>query len=86
MRAKDIMTTPVVTITSGRPVKEVAGLLVERGISAVPVVDERGALVGIVSEADLVPLETTPDPRSRARPDPHASRQAEVEATTTEGS
>lgn len=65
MRAKDIMTTPVITVTPETPLKEVAALLVDRGISAVPVVGDAEELVGIVSEADLVPLETTPDPRSR---------------------
>ena len=51
--AKDVMTSPVV---AGRPdstVGEVADLLVSHGISAVPVID-RGALLGIVSEGDLI--------------------------------
>lgn len=68
MRAKDIMTTPVITVTPDTPLKEVAALLVDRGISGVPVVNDAEELVGIVSEADLVPLETTPDPRSRIIP------------------
>lgn len=68
MRAKDIMTTPVVTVPSDMPVKQVAAILVDRGISAVPVVNEAEELVGIVSEADLVPLETSPDPRRRISP------------------
>lgn len=68
MRAKDIMTTPVITVTPDTPLKEVAALLVDRDISAVPVVDDAEELVGIVSEADLVPLETTPDPQSRIIP------------------
>ena len=42
--------------------KEVADLLVTAPSSAVPVVDDAG-LVGIVSEADLVPLELAPTPR-----------------------
>src|SRR3972149_2916715 len=65
VRVKDIMSTPVVTVGPEDSLKDVAALLVERRISAVPVVDEREELVGIVSEADLVPLETIPDPRSR---------------------
>lgn len=79
MRAKDIMTTPVVTVHPETTVKEAAALLVDHGISALPVVDEAGELVGIVSEADLIPLEATPDPRRqmlpthhRPRPVPHA--------------
>lgn len=53
MNAKDVMTPQVITVTSGTLVSEIARLLFERRISALPVVDgER--LVGIVSEADLL--------------------------------
>jgi CBS domain-containing protein len=53
MNAKDVMTTNVVTVSSGTLVGEVARQLFERRISALPVVDgER--LVGMVSEADLL--------------------------------
>lgn len=64
MRVKDLMSTPVVCVGPETPVKEVASILVERGIAAVPVVDSDECLVGIVSEADLVPLETVDDPRT----------------------
>lgn len=53
MKAKDIMTTPVVTISPATTVREIAALLAERRISAVPVV-EGGRLVGLVSEGDLL--------------------------------
>jgi CBS domain-containing protein len=53
MNAKDVMTSKVITVTSGTLVREAASLLFERRISALPVVDgER--LVGIVSEGDLL--------------------------------
>ncbi len=54
MLAKDIMTTDVVTITPEASVEEIAKLLLARGISGVPVVDAEGALVGLVSEGDLI--------------------------------
>jgi CBS domain-containing protein len=53
MKAKDIMTSPVITVGPATPVIEIAALLYERRISALPVV-EGGRLVGIVSEADLL--------------------------------
>jgi CBS domain-containing protein len=53
MKAKDIMTTPVVTITPDTTVREIAALLLERRISAVPVIED-GRLVGLVSEGDLL--------------------------------
>jgi CBS domain-containing protein len=58
MRTCDVMSSPVVSVPPDAPLKEVASLLVERRINAVPVVDASGRLVGIVSEADLLPLET----------------------------
>jgi CBS domain-containing protein len=67
------MSTPVVTVPPGMPLKEVARLLVTRGISAVPVVD-RGELVGILSEANLIPLELAPDPRAHLARLPDASQ------------
>jgi CBS domain-containing protein len=67
MRVSDVMSSPVVTVAPGTLLKEVADLLVQHEISAVPVV-EHGALVGIVSEADLVRLELAPDPRAHLAP------------------
>ena len=55
---RDVMASPVVTVAPGAALKEVASLLVERRINAVPVVDAGDRLIGIVSEADLLSLET----------------------------
>ncbi len=57
MRASDIMTTGVITVGLNSSVANIARSLVENRISAVPVLDEHEALVGIVSEADLIHLE-----------------------------
>lgn len=54
MQAKDVMTSPVVSVAPDTTVREIAALLLRRAISAVPVLDAGGALVGIVSEGDLV--------------------------------
>ena len=54
MKARDVMVSPVITAHENDTVREVAQLLIEKHISAVPVVDEAGKLVGIVSEADLL--------------------------------
>jgi CBS domain-containing protein len=48
------MVSPVVTVKPSTTVRDVATLFLERQISAVPVVDEQGQLVGIVSEGDLM--------------------------------
>jgi CBS domain-containing protein len=65
MKVKDVMTTDVVTVEPRMPFRDVVQLLVEREISSVPVVDRSGALVGLVSEADLLPKEAFPEGRSR---------------------
>lgn len=54
MKARDVMVFPVITVTPSSSVKEVAQLFLERRISAVPVVDDKDKLVGIVSEGDLM--------------------------------
>jgi CBS domain-containing protein len=53
MRAMDVMTTAVITVSLDSTVQDLAKLMSERGISGVPVV-ENGRLVGIVSEGDLL--------------------------------
>lgn len=65
MRARDIMTTPVISVDVSTPLKEIATLLVGHQISAVPVLDSEGRVVGLVSEADILPLEATPELRGR---------------------
>lgn len=50
----DVMTREVVTIEPSTPFKEVVRRLREARVSALPVLDEDGRLVGIVSEADLI--------------------------------
>jgi CBS domain-containing protein len=54
MKARDVMVSPVITVKPSTSVRELAETLVKQRISAVPVVDERGQLVGIVSEGDLL--------------------------------
>ena len=54
MKAQDIMSAPVITVGLETPIAEVARLLFEHRISAVPVVDGEGRIAGIVSEGDLL--------------------------------
>ena len=68
MKVTEIMSQPVITVTPETSIKSAAQLLVEHGISGLPVVNSKGRLVGIVSEADLISIEARPDPRSQATP------------------
>ncbi|MFZ5760232.1 MAG: CBS domain-containing protein [Thermodesulfobacteriota bacterium] len=54
LTAKDIMTTSVITVNPDLAVEELAALLWEKRISGAPVVDAEGALVGVVTESDLI--------------------------------
>lgn len=54
MQAVDLMTTSVITAGPEATVRDIARLLLEKNISAVPIVDDAGRVVGIVSEGDLM--------------------------------
>lgn len=54
MQTQDVMTTRVVTVGPDAGVGQIADLMVEHRISAVPVVDDDNRLLGIVSEGDLL--------------------------------
>ncbi len=53
-KAGEIMTKNVITVNAGDDVEKMARLLLEHRISGLPVVDDSGKLVGVVSETDLV--------------------------------
>ena len=74
MRARDIMTNPVHTVWQNASVESAAELMTAKSITALPVVDADGLLVGMVSEGDLlwhrVPAEPTADGRGIPDTDP----------------
>lgn len=53
MKVVDVMVMDVPTLTPDMTWKQAANLLVETGVSAAPVVDEKGKLIGVLSEKDL---------------------------------
>lgn len=54
MHARDIMTAPAITASPQASILDVVTLMLENRISALPIVDEGGAVVGLVSEGDLI--------------------------------
>lgn len=54
MKAKDVMTTPVVAVPVGETVETAVSLMLKHHISGLPVIDTGGRLVGLVSEGDLI--------------------------------
>lgn len=65
MNAADIMTPNVVTLTPDTSAAAAARLLLDHAISAAPVIDEQGRLVGIISEGDLLGRPSAGSPRGR---------------------
>ncbi|ACY98357.1 MULTISPECIES: CBS domain-containing protein [Thermomonospora] len=68
MLVREAMTSPVVTVSPDATVRQAIRVLYEHNITAAPVVDDSGAMVGIVSEMDLLRGEFAADPRAFARP------------------
>lgn len=54
MKAADVMVSPVITIRPDVGIRDAARVMLDHGISGVPVVDAGGNLAGIVSEGDLI--------------------------------
>ena len=55
-RARDIMTSPAITVDEESSVAEIARIFMQKNINRVPVLDAGGRLVGIVSRADILGL------------------------------
>src|SRR5713101_343154 len=67
MNVSDIMTSPVISVARETSIAEAARLLLEHRISGLPVVDAEGAVVGIVTEGDLLRRAETGTERRHAR-------------------
>jgi CBS domain-containing protein len=66
MRARDIMTSPAHVIWQNASVESAAELMTAKAVTALPVVDIDGALVGMVSESDLLWHRVPSDPTAHA--------------------
>jgi CBS domain-containing protein len=59
MNAREVMTSPVISATADTPVPNIARLLLQHHISAIPILDNGGAAIGMVSEGDLIGRDET---------------------------
>jgi len=66
MKARDVMVTPVITVKSSSSVREAAATFLSKQISAAPVIDDSGRLVGMISEGDLMRRTETGTERRRS--------------------
>ena len=67
MRAHQIMTRPVITVTPETSIVETANIMLQKHVSGLPVVDATGKLVGIVSEGDFIRRSEIGTQRKRGR-------------------
>ena len=67
MRAHQIMTRPVITVTPETTIVEAANIMLQKHVSGLPVVDATGKLVGVVSEGDFIRRSEIGTQRKRGR-------------------
>ncbi len=53
-KAKDIMSTPAISISGEKTLQEAIELLAEKKISGFPVIDDQGKVIGIISDTDII--------------------------------
>jgi len=61
LAASEIMTSPILTVAQSQTISAAARLLIKEGLNSAPVVDEKGLLVGVISEKDLMQAFRRPD-------------------------
>src|SRR3954447_26898438 len=74
MLVQDVMTREPTTVTPETSIKRAAEILVERQISSLPVLDDRGRVCGVLSEADLIRDVFVPDARGHMLPGEYGER------------
>ncbi|MGI9609610.1 MAG: CBS domain-containing protein [Acidimicrobiia bacterium] len=67
MKLRNLMSSNVLTISPDAPLKQAARLMMDAGVSGLPVVTSDGTLVGIITEADFVATEADRRKKERAR-------------------
>ena len=83
MKVSDLMSTDVVTTTPDATLRDVARMLVEHKVSGIPVCDDAGTVVGVVSEGDILfrsrvrsrPVTAFSDGSSTRRPNPTSRKR-----------
>jgi CBS domain-containing protein len=65
MNVADIMTRDVIAVPPSTPIHDAARLMIDHGVSGLPVVDARGTLTGIITEGDLIVRQKWPPLKQR---------------------
>jgi CBS domain-containing protein len=77
LRAGDLMTIEPIVIAADAPIEEAQRLILDYGISGLPVVDDTGAVVGVVSQTDFMHL-GNPDIQALIHHKPSGIRVGEI--------
>ena len=64
-KIRNVMTTDVATVRESALFKDIVRVLDQRDVSAVPVLDADGRVIGVVSNADLLPKQANMHLRSK---------------------
>ena len=67
MKAKDVMTSPVISVEPDASVLEAIRIMLQRRVSGLPVINKEGRVVGMLTEGDLLRREETGTQRRRPR-------------------
>jgi CBS domain-containing protein len=67
MKAKDVMTSPVISVEPDASVLEAIRIMLQRRVSGLPVMNKEGRVVGMLTEGDLLRREETGTQRQRPR-------------------
>jgi CBS domain-containing protein len=67
MRARDIMSSPVYAVRADNTIEDAAAVLATRDITAAPVLDAAGEVIGMVNEGDLLSVRFAADPTAHLR-------------------
>ncbi|KUL23496.1 CBS domain-containing protein [Actinoplanes awajinensis] len=82
MRVRDIMTSPVQVVWHNAPIEDAVALMTTYEVTALPVLDADGLLIGMVSDSDLlwhrVPAEPLADPARHRDTGPHPGHRPGV--------
>jgi len=54
VKVADVMTSPIITITPNTSLREAANIMIKKGIRRLPVINEKGDLVGIITDNDIL--------------------------------
>ena len=67
MKAKDVMTSPIISVEPDASVLEAIRIMLQRRVSGLPVINKEGRVVGMLTEGDLLRREETGTRRQRPR-------------------